>query len=410
MQVTFGWRTWAWSAGGALLAGVLFAGYLSLRGLLPAPWLGVVELLVLFAVLVIGAAFLAAWAVRRHYQENLRRLGTQVEALHEQAQTQSAQRRETPAATPSDTRPADAEEGHSHSDIHSHGGAQPGRFARRMIARLDPKLHWRSATPALLQFLGYDSAALQNRSFLEVVHSDDSLPLIRRFQEALDSGEAHHVIFRIRTRAGSIRHMDMDVLARYHADGQPLLLRCHLLDTTDRIRTEEEFRRRAQDYFLLRSHLRRVSDDLERLKESYGELYHGAPILYFSLDSQGDFTACNDTLLQTLGYQRDELLGQPYLRVLAPEGQQHYQQNPRVYQQTSEIETQWLTKEGRLLDVQIRNLPSLDAEGRFVRSRSTAQDVTERNRLVRMLQTREEELGQIRAELQRLNGERTSIS
>jgi PAS domain-containing protein len=60
------------------------------------------------------------------------------------------------------------------------------------------------------------------------------------------------------------------------------------------------------------------SRDMERLKESYKDLYHKAPVMFFSLDADGLFVSCNDTLLTTLGYEREDLTGKPYTRLLQP--------------------------------------------------------------------------------------------
>ena len=86
-------------------------------------------------------------------------------------------------------------------------------------------------------------------------------------------------------------------------------------------------------------------------------------------------------MLRTLGYAREELSGQPYSVLLAHDSLQTYVTNPTDYQKPGEVETKWVKKDGTIIDVWIRSSPVLDLAGRFVRSRSAAQDMTERNRL-----------------------------
>src|SRR5207237_10823369 len=85
------------------------------------------------------------------------------------------------------------------------------------------------------------------RSFLEFVHEQDVPALMQAFHEALESGEGHNIVFRVSARPGDERHLQMDILTRYTEAGEPLHLRCHLLDVTGRILTERELRRRTQE-------------------------------------------------------------------------------------------------------------------------------------------------------------------
>src|SRR5262249_55923622 len=74
-----------------------------------------------------------------------------------------------------------------------------------------------------------------------------------------------------------------------------------------------------------------------------------------------------------------------------------------AFQHAGEVEAQWIKKDGTIIDMWIRNVPLLDDNGRFVRSRSAAQDVTERNRLANELRQRGDELEQANAELRQIN-------
>jgi PAS domain S-box-containing protein len=305
--------------------------------------------------------------------------------------------------------------------------------SHNMVARLTPNLHWITATQAFQQFLGCNLADFNARPFFDRVHPEDVALLTRTFQEALETGEGHNIIFRMLVRqeeakrpceSGSgqevpvpgkartnvpapaeERHVQMDVMTRYDDDGSALHLRCHLLDITDRVHAERALRRQTKELSLTNERLLRINQDLQRLKESYRDLYHQAPVMYFSLDARGHFVACNDTMVKNLGYQRQDLFGQPYTRLLTPEGQSRYLQKADAYQQAGEVETQWVKKDGTVVDVWIRSTPIQDETGQFVRSRSAAQDVTERNRLAHELRRRGDELEQANMLLRRINRE-----
>src|SRR5206468_390597 len=70
-----------------------------------------------------------------------------------------------------------------------------------------------------------------------------------------------------------------------------------------------------------------------------------------------------------------------------------------------EVEMQWVKHDGTVIDVWIRSIPLQDSEGRFVRSRSAAHDITQRNRLANELRRRGDELEQANADLRTINKE-----
>src|SRR5262249_15423815 len=155
-----------------------------------------------------------------------------------------------------------------------------------------PNLHWMAATPALQKFLNCTMPELVARSFLEVVAPEDAAQVTRAFQDALRDGEGHNVTFRVLRRPAVVpgqdpssqppddsreRHVQLDILTRYTNEGQPLPLRCHFVDVTERVRTDRELRRRTQELSDANERLRQINTDLERLKEGYRDLYHHAP-------------------------------------------------------------------------------------------------------------------------------------
>jgi PAS domain S-box-containing protein len=427
-------------AGAAALGGALTAGYLVLRPAASGP-----EVAAVAAALAAASAGLAAYSVRRGQRTAVRALEAQLAGLRANPSPPLLQRAFHPSTPWGDVAPllgplqslagsyakalrelVEAQEAlESLRAFHERVGVEKGyslsfvkrnpdfsRSSRRLVARLAPNLHWMAATPALQQLLGRDMVDLSARPFLDVVHPDDAAQVSRAFQDALRDGEAHNLTFRVLRRPPDVpgagpeeRHLQMDLLTRYTNEGAPLHLRCHLLDVTDQVRTDRELHARSQELGQANDRLRRINSDLQRLKEGYRDLYHNAPVLYFSLDDRGRFATCNDTLLRSLGYAREEVFGQPYSVVLAPAARPAYLGDPAAYRTANEIETQWRKKDGSVIDVWIRTTPLQDEQGRFVRSRSAAQDVTERNRLLAALVAKQGELERANEQLRRINRE-----
>jgi len=425
------------SLGAGLMTGVLFAAFVVLRDFSAAAVMVHWDLLVLAAFLGGVLAWSAHLLARHRYRLALRRLGRHLGQFREAPSSQvmakglaehageladllgpvealCAAYRQALADRVAKNEALDSLRLLVDTDKGQKLAVRTSGSSRNMVARLTPNLFWMTATPALQALLNIKMNDLNGRPFAEVVHPADLANVEHAFAEALDTGEAHHVAFRMAPRFKSPAegtpepHVNMDVLTRYTEEGKPLHLRCFFVDITDRMRAEQEVRHANE-------RLRRINQDLERLKESYRDLYHNAPVMYFSLDPHGDFVTFNETLLRTLGYAREDLWRQPYTRLLPPESLRAWERGGEVtpngtpashaLSREGEVETQWRKKDGTIIDVWIRTIPIEDENGRFARSRSAAQDVTERNRLGNELRARRDELERAITDLRQINRE-----
>lgn len=299
---------------------------------------------------------------------------------------------------------------------HRAPGIEPTHFVvgssrHRMVARLAPNLHIIAATLPLRQFLHRSSQEILARAFLDVVHPGDADRLRSVLRDALKDGEAHNITFRVPPEPSALpggrsdRYLQMDVMTAFDERGTPLHLRCHFVDVTNQVVAEQELRRRTREVSEANTALKEANEKLDQLMRSYGDLYQHAPVLYFGLDVQGNFVACNETMLRALGYTRQQLFGKPYTMLLHPDSRADYLADPSVMQKPGEIETRWLKADGNGIDVWIGTTTIRDADGRFVRSRSAARDVTEMRRLANSLRQHAEELSRANAELRRINQE-----
>jgi PAS domain S-box-containing protein len=431
------WRPWLWGLIAAALTAELWLAYrFGRRQLQTSP--GLLEEALVVGLLASAVSLLLAWTLRRHYRRAIGELGRRLEGQAEGPTTQAlhalpadrpgwtdlepviralssmiagyrfalAERVTRSAGDAARVSPAASEGDRSFGANPSLSGVGAyANTAERMIARLAPNLHWIAATPALQRFLGRGLSDLNARPFLDVVIDSDRIALAQALRDALKDGEGHNITFRIRTALGEERHLQADVLARYTEDGAPLHLRCHFFDITERVATEQELRRRSEELSQANERLQQINVNLERLKESYGDLYHQAPVLYFSVDERGVLVACNATLLRSLGFGREELVGKPYTLLLTSASRQRHLDDLAVFQRPGEIEAQWVKKDGTVLDVWIRTTPVLDELNRFVRSRSAAQDVTERIGLAKAVHAKAEQLENANLRLRRTNQE-----
>lgn len=277
-----------------------------------------------------------------------------------------------------------------------------------MIARLEPhRFRWVGSSPAEQEFLGWPLSRLRTMSFLEIVHADHRGLAREQLRAAIVKGEAHGLVYRIRTAKGEAKAVEINVGVRYAPDSTVDHLRCHVTDVTERLRASRELRRRTRDLIAANEQLLRANRELRELKDRYGDLYQNAPVMYFSLDESGRFLDGNETLLNTLGYRREDLMGRPYVIVLPEWRRPAFAAHFAGFLATGaiEVESRWVKADGEMIDVWVKGTAVRDAAGVFLHSRSVAQDVTTRNALRAELQEKNRRLARSNGDLARKNKE-----
>ena len=297
-------------------------------------------------------------------------------------------------------------------------------------AWLSPARRWRRLSRGLSRLLRCESKQPLDKPIFAMVHPEDVPALDHAFALAQQTREVQSVLCRLQlgpTEATteqrsapdadtqelpildptSLVYVRLAVWAKVNRAGKLVRFDCRFTDLSPiLIPKERELDTARRELGLAKARWLEVSQDLDRLKLSYRELYQNAPVMYFSLDRLGHFVTLNDTLVETLGYQRRELQGEPYTRVLAPTSQTDAAKLARSTPLSEgERETQWRKKDGAVIDVWLHSVAVFDEDGRFVRCRSAALDLTEKNRLSHELRTRGDELERMNDQLRRINSE-----
>ena len=151
-------------------------------------------------------------------------------------------------------------------------------------------------------------------------------------------------------------------------------------DISERKRAEDEIRK-------LNAELEKRVE--ERTKE-VSDLYLNAPCGYHSLDEKGTVIRVNDTELRMLGYAREEIIGRVNVRdLLTPKSRETFAESFPLFKKRGRIdnmELDFLRKDGSVLPVLLSGTAVSDEQGRFLMSRSTIIDNTEKKLLIEELQ------------------------
>ena len=208
--------------------------------------------------------------------------------------------------------------------------------------------------------LGYTQAELLNTPFLEFIHPEDRDATMQQVQRQLKNQAVISFINRYRARDGTYRWLEWNALPA--VDGKTLYAAAR--DITEHKQMEQVLQKR-----------------IEQATAELQDLYDNAPCGYHALDANGVFVRINRTELNWLGYTRQEVIGHPLAQILTPAGAADFQANYLAFQQSGQrdnLELEFVRKDGTRFPALVNARALYDEHGKYVASRTTLIDMTER--------------------------------
>jgi PAS domain S-box-containing protein len=126
--------------------------------------------------------------------------------------------------------------------------------------------------------------------------------------------------------------------------------------------------------------LHRTHKELEDSRNKYSNLYHLAPVGYFTLDKNTCIVEVNLTGCQMLGTKRASLINKSFCLYVSEDCQDRFYLHRRQVLETNtrqSCEISLLTKDGRKLEVLLESVSAADAEGNNSLCQTTVIDITE---------------------------------
>lgn len=118
------------------------------------------------------------------------------------------------------------------------------------------------------------------------------------------------------------------------------------------------------------------------IEKKYQQLYNKTPVMLHSIDRSGRLLSVSDFWLEHLGYTRDEVIGRASIDFLSPESAKKAVNEviPRFMKMgvVKDVEYQFVTKSGELMDVLLSGVAEYDNEGEMTQSMAVVTDITER--------------------------------
>jgi len=248
-----------------------------------------------------------------------------------------------------------------------------------VIFSLNPQGCFTYISPAIERYARYSVQDVLGQPFSRFVHPEDLPELQNQFMKTLNGVLGFHE-FRIVTKDG--RMLYVRTSSRPLWEGDRLLgLTGVMIDITQSKEAETALRNSKERYRLLLD----VSPD---------------PISVY--DHQGKIIYLNPAFEQTFGWTLEELIGQGIDFVPSHEAERTREAVQRTLEgEKILLETQRLTKDGRLLDIQLKTSIFTDPEGHLAGDIVIYRDISERKQA-------EEELARYREHLEELVEKRTA--
>lgn len=127
-----------------------------------------------------------------------------------------------------------------------------------------------------------------------------------------------------------------------------------------------------------------AEQSLRLASETIRDIYENAPCGYHSLDADGVIIEMNATWLHWLQLRREDVIGKvKFEHLLEPESAEKFRTNYPTFKETGSVHDfslELIKGDGTVLPVLLNSTAIYDADGNFVKSRSTAFDYTEQKK------------------------------
>lgn len=266
---------------------------------------------------------------------------------------------------------------------------------RRLIENI-PTVAWVSdeqghtvyISPNVEQVYGYTAEEILSGGselWFKRVHPDD----LERLQQAYTALFAQFITF------------DLEYRIR-HKDGHWIWLH----DRANTIRGQPK-QRLAYGIFSDITERRHIELRLEESERKYHDLYEHAPDMFVSVSAEdASILECNETLLESTGYRREEVIGHPIFKMYHPNSVPAAKKVFAQFVAQGEIHNakmQLQRKDGSPIDVSLNVTAVRDEDGTILYSRSSWRDITEQIHQLDQINTLNRTLINVLEDVNRLN-------
>ena len=240
-------------------------------------------------------------------------------------------------------------------------------------------------SPSIERFMGYRPEELIGRPAFDLIHPSDLQRAAIDFAAALQAKEtAIPNSLRVLHKDGSMRVLEglgKNLLSHPAIAGFIM----NVQDVTARVAAEQALR---------------------ESEERFRDLYDEAPVGYFEYDLEGNITRVNRTEVEMLGYNADEMIGQPCWKFIVDDDAHGQILEKLVGKRPPAhgLQRTYRRKDGTTFPVLFQDRLLTDERGRITGIRTTIQDITDTKRQEKEREKLIQELQKALSEVRKLSG------
>jgi PAS domain S-box-containing protein len=229
------------------------------------------------------------------------------------------------------------------------------------------------ANDAALKLLGYTREEVLSLNISSLLGEDQLPTAFKTTQEIKQTGRHKGITeYKLRTKDGDYVWVETEASLIYR-EGVPYAIQGIARDITERKQAEEKLRQSEKKY---RTILENITDG------------------YYELDLAGNLTFFNDSLCQTLGYTRDELMGMNNRQYMDKENAakvyQIFNEVYRTGKPCTRVDWDVIRKDGTKLSISSSASLIRDSQGKPTGFRGLSRNITEQKRAEEKLRQSEE--------------------
>ncbi|MCJ7545755.1 MAG: PAS domain S-box protein, partial [Deltaproteobacteria bacterium] len=228
---------------------------------------------------------------------------------------------------------------------------------------------------SLPEVYGYTRDELMHMNYRQFMDEENAQKVSQAYNNIYTTGKPNREIqFEIIRKEGTKRYLENSVSLIRDAAGQPMGFRGISRDITERKKIEEALRQN---------------------EERFRQFFENEPEYCYMLSPKGTILDVNNAALTSLGYKKEELIGEPSAKIYSPDSLPKARELFAQWKKTGNIKVQEvhiITKDGARRTVQLSAGAVRDADGKMLYSVSVQRDITEHEWTKETLQKTEEHL------------------